>query len=157
MNDEIDENDETADKAAPAGQTPTGIFRIAERDVPALREAAKKLGYACFAVDLKRAGNVPGFIKALARDLKFPDYFGGNLDALSDCLTDFSWHPAPGYVITLSGSERLRDTPTSLAALNEVLSFVVEEWQRREVPFSVFYVTAEKIGCKKGHCASGHQ
>jgi len=140
--------------SAPA---PAGMYKIAERDLKALREASEKLGYAFFKVDLKRAANVPGFIKALARDLQFPEWFGGNLDALSDCLTDFSWQPAPGYVITLSGSERLRDTPTSFAALNEVLAFSAEQWQRREIPFSVFYVIAEKTGCKKGHCASGHK
>ena len=118
----------------------TGIFRLDRKDLPALQAAAIELGQAFYLVDLSHARNVPGFIKAMRRDLQFPEWFGGNLDALNDCLTDFSWRPASGYVIALSGSEMLRATPTSLATLNEVLSCAVEEWKRRDVPFRIFYL-----------------
>ncbi len=117
-----------------------GIFRLNRQDLTALLSAAKELGQAVYQVDLSQARNVPGFIKAMKRDLMFPDWFGGNLDALNDCLTDFSWNPAPGYVIVLSGSEALRATPTSLAALNEVLSCAVEAWSDRGIPFRIFYL-----------------
>ena len=117
-----------------------GIFLLARQDLPALRQAADELEQAFFSVDLGSARNVPGFIKALKRDLDFPDWFGGNLDALHDCLTDFSWRPAPGYVITLDGSETLRANPTSFAIFNEVLVSVIEWWQERNVPFRVFYL-----------------
>ena len=118
----------------------TGIFRLDRKDLPALQAAARELGQAFYLVDLSHARNVPGFIKAMRRDLQFPEWFGGNLDALNDCLTDFSWRPASGYVIAVSGSEMLRATPTSLATLNEVLSCAVEEWERRDVPFRIFYL-----------------
>ena len=117
-----------------------GIFLLARQDLPALRQAAEELEQAFFSVDLGSARNVPGFIKALKRDLDFPDWFGGNLDALHDCLTDFSWRPAPGYVITLDGSETLRANPTSFAIFNEVLVSVIEWWQQRNIPFRVFYL-----------------
>lgn len=117
-----------------------GIFLLARQDLPALRQAAAELKQALFSVDLANARNVPGFIKALKRDLDFPDWFGGNLDALHDCLTDFSWHPAAGYVITLDGSEALRANPTSFAIFNEVLASVIEAWQARDIPFRVFYL-----------------
>lgn len=128
---------------APQAPTPNrqaGIFRLNHGDLPALKEAANELGQAYFCVDLKNAHNVPGFIKALRRDLQFPDWFGGNLDAVYDCLTDFSWHPAPGYVITLAASGPLRANPTSFAAFNEILSCAVEAWQARGIPFVVFYL-----------------
>ena len=118
----------------------TGIFLLSRQDLPALRQAADELEQAFFSVDLGSARNVPGFIKALKRDLDFPDWFGGNLDALHDCLTDFSWRPAPGYVITLDGSETLRANPTSFAIFNEVLVSVIEWWQQRNIPFRVFYL-----------------
>ena len=117
-----------------------GIFLLARQDLPALQQAANELKQAFFRVDLGNARNVPGFIKALQRDLAFPDWFGGNLDALHDCLTDFSWHPATGYVIVLDGSEALRANPTSFAIFNEVLASVVEAWQARDIPFRVFYL-----------------
>jgi len=123
-----------------AAKSTTGIFKLARKDLPGLKKAADELKLAFFSVDLQNAHNVPDFIKAMNRDLGFPDWFGGNLDALNDCLTDFSWHPAPGYVITLSGSESLRANPTSFAAFNEVLASAVEEWKARNMPFWVFYV-----------------
>ena len=118
-----------------------GIFLLARQDLPALRQAADELEQAFFSVDLGSARNVPGFIKALKRDLDFPDWFGGNLDALHDCLTDFSWHPAPGYVILLDGLSSLSASPTSFAAFNQVLASAVEEWKLRDIPFWVFYLT----------------
>jgi hypothetical protein len=130
------------DPLAQCGQS--GIYRIAGKDRAALQAAAAKLGFAYFDVDLKGAANVPGFIEALRRDLGFPDWFGGNLDAVNDCLTDFSWRPAAGYVITMSGSARLATNATSFAALNEVLSCAVEAWQSRDVPFWVFYVADDR-------------
>jgi len=124
----------------PQQNSSAGFAKLARKDLPALLKAADELKMAVFNVDLKNARNVPGFIKALQRDLNFPGWFGGNLDALHDCMTDFSWYPAPGYVITLTGSEALSANPTSFAAFNAVLSSVVEEWKMRSTPFWIFYV-----------------
>ncbi len=120
-----------------------GVYRLARKDVPALREAASELKQAFLNVDIHQAHNVPGFIKALSRDLAFPEWFGGNLDALHDCLTDFSWLPAPGYVITLDGSETLQANAASFAVFNAVLSSAAEEWQARRIPFRIFYLDDE--------------
>ena len=124
----------------PTRNAPAGVFKLSRKDLPALRKAAEQLKQACFHVDLQNAKNVPSFIKALKRDLNFPGWFGGNLDALHDCLTDFSWCPASGYVITLSGCELLCGNPTSFAAFNSVMASVVEAWEARNIPFRVFYV-----------------
>ncbi len=129
--------------STPVSQGSAGLYRVAANDLPALREAAETLGQAFYLVDLHRARNVPGFIKAMQRDLQFPEGFGRNLDALYDCLSDFSWRPAPGYVIVLAGIEVLRGTPTSLAALNEVLACAVDAWNERDIPFRIFYLQAD--------------
>jgi hypothetical protein len=131
------------DNGNPTTNAPASLFKLSRKDLPALKLAAEELKQACFDVDLRNARNVPGFIKALKRDLEFPDWFGGNLDALHDCLTDFSWHPAPGYLITLSGYEALRGNPTSFAAFNSVMASVVEAWEARAIPFRLFYVHDE--------------
>lgn len=54
-------------------------------------------------------------IDAIARALSFPDWFGRNLDALYDSLTDLSWLPAGEYTLVVpvdldpSVSDVLRD------------------------------------------------
>jgi len=64
----------------------------------------------------------------LAEDLEFPDYFGKNWDALSDCLRDFHWHNEHRIVIAHSGLPQLGlgDVKTYL----EILSDAVEDWRR---------------------------
>ena len=44
--------------------------------------------------------------EVLKRDLEFPDYYGGNLDALWDCLTDMLGRP---YRVELYGMEHVRE------------------------------------------------
>jgi RNAse (barnase) inhibitor barstar len=45
---------------------------------------------------------------AIASALEFPSYFGHNLDALYDCLTDLSWLPAGEHVLIWSNPAPLR-------------------------------------------------
>lgn len=40
-------------------------------------------------------------IAAIARALDFPSWFGQNLDALHDSLTDLSWLPEGEYVLVV--------------------------------------------------------
>jgi RNAse (barnase) inhibitor barstar len=40
-------------------------------------------------------------ISAIARALDFPEWFGQNLDALYDSLTDLSWLPEGEYVLVV--------------------------------------------------------
>ncbi|GGN24315.1 hypothetical protein GCM10011609_77730 [Lentzea pudingi] len=40
-------------------------------------------------------------ISAIAAALEFPEWFGQNLDALYDSLTDLSWLPAGEYVLVV--------------------------------------------------------
>ncbi len=42
-------------------------------------------------------------LAAIADALSFPDWFGHNLDALYDCLTDLSWLPEGEHVLEWEG------------------------------------------------------
>ena len=75
----------------------------------------------------------------LARRLRLPVYYGNNLDALNDCLTDFSWHEAPGYVLLIRGADRLHADESAFAALNAVFADAADYWREDGVPFWVFY------------------
>jgi RNAse (barnase) inhibitor barstar len=122
---------------AQSGQA--GIYRLPQRGQAALDNAAKALGFARFNVDLEESGQMGAILTALGRDLDFPDWYGANFDALNDCLTDFSWREAPGYVITLTGADALHAIPDSFNALNEVFSSAIEQWQAQHIPLWVLY------------------
>jgi RNAse (barnase) inhibitor barstar len=74
-----------------AGHIPPGVYRWhAAFDPDEVRHAVEHAGW--------RFGHVDGWVgeserdlhAALAAALGFPDWYGGNLDALWDCLTDLS-------------------------------------------------------------------
>ncbi|MFD8499809.1 barstar family protein [Amycolatopsis sp. NPDC059657] len=60
---------------------------------------------------------------AIAAALSFPEYFGRNLDALYDSLTDLSWLRPGEHVLIWPGSDRLKETdPKAYLAVRGVLS-----------------------------------
>ncbi|GAA5151280.1 MULTISPECIES: barstar family protein [Amycolatopsis] len=62
-------------------------------------------------------------LDAIAEALSFPDWFGRNLDALYDCLTDLSWLPSGEHVLVWSGSDALKQAdPRGYLAIRSVLS-----------------------------------
>ena len=65
-----------------------------------------------------------------AADLKLPDYFGGNWDALDECLRDLHWVESKRVVILHVGVPRLPED--SLRTYLEILVRAVEDWKRDE-------------------------
>ncbi|NIH84666.1 barstar family protein [Amycolatopsis granulosa] len=62
-------------------------------------------------------------LDAIASALSFPDWFGRNLDALYDCLTDLSWLPYGEHVLVWEGSDLLKQAdPKAYLAIRGVLS-----------------------------------
>jgi hypothetical protein len=66
--------------------------------------AAAELDYWRISIDCKGASTKAGLLTRIADTLQFPDYFGVNLDALHDCLTDqLLGSGKKGAVILLQG------------------------------------------------------
>jgi hypothetical protein len=116
-----------------------GVYHLPHSGQATLERAASELGFACFRISLDESGDINAILATLGHALDFPDWYGANLDALNDCLTDFSWREAPGYVITLSGADALHADATSFTALNEVFASAVAHWQTQNVPLWIFY------------------
>ena len=73
----------------------------------------------------------------LARGLHFPTWFGGNWDALEDCLTDLSWLEGDGHVLLLEGASGVNRDDFGILA--DVLSSSARFWaERRRSFFAVF-------------------
>jgi hypothetical protein len=68
---------------------------------------------------------------ALAREGKFPDYFGANWDALHDCLCDFSWISERKIVI-------IHDDVPLLSSMVDCFNYLdglriaVDDWMENE-------------------------
>ena len=57
-------------------------------------------------VDGRKAPDKAALLALLAQALRFPAYFGGNLDALEECLGDLEdFAPAPGYLLVIEHSD----------------------------------------------------
>lgn len=64
----------------------------------------------------------------LARGLDFPDYFGGNWDALEECLRDLSWLAGAKQVVVAHEDLPLGDGP-SRATYLKLLANVCSHWR----------------------------
>jgi len=83
----------------------SGIYNLPAQGATPIIEAAHELGFAVFRVSLEGVSDKDTFLAKLAQALHFPEWFGGNWDALSDCLSDLSWVEGEGYLVLLEDCE----------------------------------------------------
>lgn len=81
-----------------------GVYHLTH-DARELGESAAAAGLGVYRIDIGHAHDKKDFIALLSKALRFPSTFGGNWDALADCLKDLSWAQAPGWVIVLEKSK----------------------------------------------------
>lgn len=111
--------------------TPSGVYR-ADR-VRELLQAAQLRGLYLARIALAPRTTKAALLQRLAEVLEFPPWFGGNWDALEDCLKDLSWLRAPGWLIVLEGSESL--ARADLRELTDVLAESARYWIGHDRPF----------------------
>ena len=116
--------------------TRSGVYRApgaAEID-DAVRGTRLDLAHA----ELRGVEDKEALLGALAQALGFPEWFGGNWDALEDCLCDLSWRRGDGHVIVLRGADALG--AEDLGVLVDVLSSCAAYWVERGRPFFAVFV-----------------
>ena len=116
----------------------SGVFRVShDRDI---RDALSTGGVDLVPVTL---GHVKeAMLEAVAKSLGFPDWFGGNWDALEDSLTDLAWRKDSARVLVISGAAAGDD----LGILIDILSSAAEFWRERgRAFFAVFVDPAGKL------------
>jgi len=117
-----------------------GVYHLPHSDCKAARQAAHALRFGWLQADFGEAREIGTVLEKIGRDLRLPDWYGANYDALADCLSDLSWNAAPGYVLLISGADELHaHDEAAFDTLNEVLAAVIGNWQEEKVPFWVFY------------------
>ena len=116
----------------------SGIYGLPD-EAAWVSRTAKTNRFAYWRIDLTKIGDKAGLLTALARALEFPVWFGGNWDALQDCLGDLSWTTAPGYVVVLEHCQGLATRARGdFKTLLEVLDAAADGWREQDVPFWVF-------------------
>lgn len=99
-------------------------------------EAARALDFVAVAIDFDGCIGKDDAIARIAAALRFPGWFGGNWDALTDSLADLSWLPAPGYLLLLARTDAWRDAdPEAFETLASILAEASARWGRERVPF----------------------
>jgi hypothetical protein len=117
-----------------------GIYHLPKRIQAAVRRAAESAGCACFDVNFAESDRIDSVLSRIGYALDFPEWYGENFDALKDCLTDFSWCEAAGYVLFISGAENLHaENPVAFNALNDVFAAAIADWRVHDFPMWVFY------------------
>ena len=114
-----------------------GLYGV-PADVAPLRRAARDAGLAWHVVDLQRARGKRALFTAFAREFAFPATFGGNWDALADCLQDLSWRTEVGRIVLMRGAGIFAAaSPDDYAILCEILEASAQYWRGRKRVFVV--------------------
>ncbi|ROU08940.1 barstar family protein [Lysobacter enzymogenes] len=113
-----------------------GAYFIDARDSQALADAATELGFALARVDFAGCRDKHDALARIAAGLRFPEWFGGNWDALDDSVNDLSWWPAPGYLLLIERAGAWQAAHADDAAtLVEILGDAAQDWAKTRVPF----------------------
>jgi hypothetical protein len=108
-----------------------GVYR-APAKVALLQTIVRRAELRWVVIDLRRARGKHALLSACARGFLFPAGFGGNWDALADCLQDLSWLAERGTVALLRGDADFAvAAPDEHAMLLEILGATAEYWQPR--------------------------
>lgn len=87
-------------------------------------------------LDGRKLPDKAALLAALAEGFRFPEYFGGNLDALEECLGDLpDFAPAPAYEVRVEhAADACRARRSDFEAVLDVLQAAAE---RSKTPFKV--------------------
>lgn len=112
----------------------SGVYRVS--DGQAILEATAGSDLDVVTIDAAKP------LEGIARALAFPQWFGGNWDALEDSLGDLSWRKGAGHVLLFEHYP----SGDGLDMLVDVLRSVAEFWAGQAKPFfAVFVDPARKL------------
>jgi RNAse (barnase) inhibitor barstar len=107
-------------------------------DTQPLAAAAAGAKLAFRTVDLKNAASKADLMAALQKGLELPDHFGGNFDALADCLEDAEWAGRGNVIVVRHTAPFRKAHAADWATLDDIFAEAAEYWQERHKPFFVF-------------------
>jgi RNAse (barnase) inhibitor barstar len=117
----------------------SGAYRAPRTDE--ILDAVRDAGFDVVRVDLASARDKDALLARFAAALAFPRWFGGNWDALEDCMTDLAWRAGERHVLLIEGFGQLRAWhPDEFGVLLDILATVAQYWRERARPFFAVFV-----------------
>jgi len=114
----------------------SGVYRTSRTDE--ILKATQGSALHVARIGLGGADGKAAVIERIAAALAFPKWFGGNWDALEDCLSDLSWMAADGYVLLFEGAA---DLPlVERGTLVDILASAAASWAERRRPFFAVFL-----------------
>jgi|SRR5699024_11666854 len=90
----------------------------------AVSELAASKGIAFFNVDCDRARNVSAVLRAIAKTVDYPSFFGSDIEALLDCLNETNSDQRKGMVLWLN---QLHSADEALKEFAQQLTVILED------------------------------
>jgi barstar (barnase inhibitor) len=114
----------------------SGVYRSSRSDE--ILDAAQGSALQVTRIALAGATGREALMQRIAHALAFPSWFGGNWDALEDCLADLSWSDAPGHVLLFEGAQALPADERGI--LVDILASAAAYWAERKRPFFAVFL-----------------
>jgi hypothetical protein len=116
----------------------SGVYRAARADT--ILESVGGSPVHAIRISLSGVSRKEALLARIAQALEFPAWFGGNWDALEDCLTDLSWLQGAGHVLLIEDAAQL--TEDDRGVLADILASAATFWAERGRPFFAVFVGA---------------
>jgi hypothetical protein len=116
-----------------------GVYRVGACD--AVIDAVSGSGLHLARVKLRGGDGKAEVLRQLSQALSFPSWFGGNWDALEDCLSDLSWSTATGEVLLIEGAAAAAED--DIGVLRDILASTAAYWSERRRPFFAVFAGAD--------------
>lgn len=121
-----------------------GVYRVTNEDIAPLSAAMRDAALRVTTIDLHGCNDKRTLLARVAAQLDFPQTFGGNWDALLDCLRDLSWVKANGYALFFSDADGLEENAEKdFDTFLDILAEASETWTEQNVPFWAFVALHE--------------
>lgn len=126
------------------------VLPLGAYDRSGLIRAAQQTDQVLLESDCSDAAGKAEVLAALGKGLQLPDYYGRNLDALYDCLTDLEPSPdasRPGFVLLIENLPDASQFPNDdRDALLDVFRDAADHFYDNDVAFRVFYSVRKPAG-----------
>ena len=117
---------------------------------PEIREISRQateLGYKLFKLHGHAIESKEALFHLVAKEMRFPDYFGNNWDALEECMNDLmEWTPAKGYIVLFEDAHIFcQSASNDFLTFMEIVAGIADEWAHEEVPLFLILAGAVSL------------